>query len=143
MYVTTTSWNIPTKINIQSRASGNIQFGRSLEKQVCQCSQPIEGLHYYIVKRHNAVLLLTREWDTNEELTSRPVVSLRSNTAIITVRSDLAKPFCCRPPLQQAGILFELTGSTLKRHDIPCCIMPIEKRPLGSHEYSVARRGSV
>lgn len=118
-------------------------FGRSLEKQVCKCGQPIEYLHYYIVERHNAAVLLPWEWDTNKELTSRPVVSLRSNTAIKTVRSDLAKPFCCRPPLEQAGILFKLTEPTLKRHDIPCFIMPVEKDPSDSHEYSVARWGSL
>jgi hypothetical protein len=112
-------------------------------QQRCTCGQPIELLHYYIVERHNAVLLLPWKWDTNEELTGRPMVSLRSNIAITTVRSDLAKPFCCRPLLEQAGILFKLTESTLKRHDIPCFIMPAKKGPLDPHEYLVARYGSL
>jgi hypothetical protein len=117
--------------------------GRCLEKQRCTCGQPIELLHYYTVERHNAVLLLPWKWDTNEELTGRPMVSLRSNIASTTVRSDLAKPFCCRPLLEQAEILFKLTESTLKRHDIPCFIIPAEKGPLDPHEYSVARGGSL
>ena len=118
-------------------------FGRSLEKQECKCGQPIEYLHYYMVERHNAVVLLPWGWDRNKELTSRPVVSLRSNTAMITVHSDLAMPFCCRPAPEQAGILFGLAESTLKRHDVPCFILPVKKGPSDSHEYSMASWGSL
>ncbi|KAH8792213.1 hypothetical protein F5882DRAFT_376770 [Hyaloscypha sp. PMI_1271] len=118
-------------------------LGRSLERQVCKCGQPIEYLHYYIVERHNAVILLPSGWDTNKELTSRPVVGLRSNTAMTTDCSDAAKPFCCRPPPEQARILFKLTESTLKRHYIPCFIMPVKESPSDSHECPVARWGSL
>ncbi|KAF4632608.1 hypothetical protein G7Y89_g5522 [Cudoniella acicularis] len=52
--------------------------------------------------------------DTNKELTSRPVVSLRSNTAITTVRSDLAKPFCCRLPPDETEYSRELEGHISK-----------------------------
>jgi hypothetical protein len=118
-------------------------FSRSLEKQVCKCGQPIEGLDYYIIKRHNAALLLPRKWDTNEELTSRPMVSLWSDAAITNAPSNLVKPFCCCPPLEQAAILFKLTEFTLKRHNIPCFIAPLEKGQLDLHEYLVATQGSL
>ena len=117
--------------------------GRYLEKGVCTCGQPIKWLGYYTVERYNAVLLLPWEWDINEELTGRPIVSLWSDAAITIVPSDPPKPFCCRPPLEQAEILFTLAEFTLKRHDNPCFIVPLQKDLLDLNEYSVARCGSV
>jgi hypothetical protein len=67
------------------------------------------------------------------------VVSLQSNTVIITVRFNLAKPFCCRLSPEQAGILFKLTESTLKRYDIPYFIILVKKDLSNSHEYSIVR----
>ena len=113
--------------------------GRYLEKQGCKCGQPTKGLDYYIIERHNAVLLLPWELDINEELTTRPMVSLWSDAVIPIGPSDPAKPFCCRPPLEQAAVLFELAEFTLKKHDIPCFIVLQQK----GHEYLVAKCGSL
>jgi len=71
------------------------------------------------------------------------MVSLQSDAMIKTVPSDLVKPFCCRQPREQATVLFKLTGFTLKRHDIPCFIIPVEKGPLDLDEYLVVRQGSL
>ena len=123
-------------------------FSRCLEKQVCKCGQPIKVLGYYVIERYNAVLLLPREWDANKELTSRPMVHLHSNATFCTIPSELVKPFCCHQPPEQAALLFILAEVTLKRRNIPCFIVPLEKGLLQNgpshwHEYSVASCGSL
>jgi hypothetical protein len=107
---------------------------------VCRCGQPIELIVYYIIKRHNAILLLPQECDTNKELTGRPTVKLQSNATIgdrFTV-----KPFCCQTTTEQAISLLVCTELSLKRRNIPNFIVAI-KNKLVPDDFLVAKSGSM
>jgi hypothetical protein len=115
-----------------------------------ECGQPIKAQKYYIIERYNAVLMLPQEWDTNEELTSQANMELQSNTPIIT--TTLVKPacsienitpFCCQPTTEQAELLLCFVRSALKRRNIPCFIVPLEKDQLALDKSSVSRCGSL
>jgi hypothetical protein len=133
----------------------SFNFGQSIEKQVrkcLECGQPIEAQKYYIIERYNAVLMLPQEWDTNEELTGQATMELQSNTPVTITSSTLDKPvcsietitpLCCHPTMEQAELLLCFTRLALKRRNIPCFIVPLEKDQLSLDKSLVSRCGSL